>query len=68
MFLGDLFGLVLAEVSFETDDELDNYPKPPFALIDVTNDPLFTGGRLCEMTFSDLREEILPRIAADKRG
>src|SRR5690349_4903671 len=68
MFLGDLFGLVLAEVSFETDDELDNYPKPPFALIDVTNDPLFTGGRLCEMTFSDLRQEILPRIAADKRG
>ena len=68
MFLGDLFGLVLAEVSFETDHELDNYPKPPFALIDVTNDPLFNGGRLCEMTFSDLREEILPRIAADKRG
>ena len=68
MFLGDLFGLVLAEVSFETDDELDNYPKPPFALIDVTNDPLFSGGRLCEMTFSDLRQEILPRIAADKRG
>src|SRR5215475_9588803 len=24
MFLGDLFGLVLAEVSFETDEDLDN--------------------------------------------
>src|SRR5687767_15237060 len=46
MFLGDLFGLVLAEVSFETDEELDNFPKPPFALADVTNDPLFSGGRL----------------------
>ena len=68
MFLGDLFGLVLAEVSFETDEELDNYPKPPFALIDVTNDPLFTGGRLCELTFSDVREKILPRISAAKRG
>src|SRR6185295_16996064 len=68
MFLGDLFGLVLAEVSFETDDELESFAKPPFALIDVTNDPLFTGGRLCEMTFSDLRQEILPRISADKRG
>jgi len=69
MFLGDLFGLVLAEVSFESDEELANFPKPPFALIDVTNDALFTGGRLCEMTFSDLRKEILPRIAADeKRG
>ena len=69
MFLGDLFGLVLAEVSFESDEELANFPKPPFALIDVTDDALFTGGRLCEMTFSDLRKEILPRIAADeKRG
>src|SRR6185503_1937582 len=37
MFLGDLFGLVLAEVSFETDDELDNFPKTTFALAAVTN-------------------------------
>lgn len=61
MFLGDLFGLVLAEISFKTDEELDNFPKPPFALADVTNEPLFTGGRLCELTFSDLRAEISER-------
>ena len=61
MFLGDLFGLVLAEVSFETDEELDNFPKPPFALVDVTNEPLFSGGRLCELTFSDVRAEIAKR-------
>ncbi len=66
MFLGDLFGLVLAETSFETDEELDTFHKPPFSLIDVTNDPLFTGGRLCELTFADVRKEILPRIAADE--
>ena len=59
MFLGDLFGLVLAEVSFETDEELDNYRKPPFALADVTNEPLFTGGRLSELTFPEVREAIL---------
>lgn len=58
MFLGDLFGLVLSEVSFETDEELDSFPKPPFALADVTNEPLFTGGRLCELTFSDVRAQI----------
>ena len=57
MFLGDLFGLVLAEVSFETDEELDHFPKPSFALADVTNEALFTGGRLCEMTFSEIRSE-----------
>ncbi|HZN07713.1 MAG TPA: hypothetical protein VFB65_13050 [Pyrinomonadaceae bacterium] len=59
MFLGDLFGLVLAEVGFETDEDLDSFPTPPFALADVTNNPLFTGGRLCELTFSEVREEIL---------
>ena len=58
MFLGDLFGLVLAEVSFETDEELDTFPPPPFALADVTNEPLFTGGRLSQLTFSDVRAEI----------
>ena len=61
MFLGDLFGLVLAEVSFDTDEELHNFPPPPFALIDVTNEPLFSGGRLCELTFSDVRAEIAGR-------
>jgi len=58
MFLGDLFGLVLAEISFETDEDLDTFTKPPFALVDVTNEPLFTGGRLCELTFSDVRAAI----------
>ncbi|HET6852939.1 MAG TPA: hypothetical protein VFH46_11595 [Pyrinomonadaceae bacterium] len=61
MFLGDLFGLVLAEVSFETDEELDSFPTPSFALADVTNEPLFTGGRLCELTFSDVRAQISER-------
>lgn len=59
MFLGDLFGLVLAEVNFETDEELDSFPKPPFAVADVTNLELFTGGRLCELTFEDIREEMI---------
>lgn len=59
MFLGDLFGMVLAEVSFETDDELENFAKPPFAIAEVTNNKLFTGGELCQLTFSDIREEIV---------
>lgn len=61
MFLGDLLGLVLAEVSFETDEELVNFPKPAFALADVTNEELFSGGKLCELTFSDIRAAIAER-------
>jgi CYTH domain-containing protein len=59
MFLGDLFGLVLAETNFETDEELDSFPKPPFALADVTNHELFSGGRLSELTFEDIRNEVV---------
>jgi CYTH domain-containing protein len=58
MFLGDLFGLVLAEVSFETDEDLDSFPAPPFALADVTNNEIFSGGRLSELTFEDIRNEV----------
>jgi len=58
MFLGDLFGLVLAEVGFESDEELDSFAKPPFAIADVTNNELFSGGRLSELTFEDIRDEI----------
>jgi CYTH domain-containing protein len=64
MFLGDLFGLVLAETNFETDEELDSFAKPPFAVADVTNNELFTGGKLCALTFADIREEILNSVMA----
>ena len=61
MFLGDLFGLILAEVSFETAAELDVFPKPPFAIADVTKDVIFSGGKLSELTFADVRAEIQRR-------
>jgi CYTH domain-containing protein len=59
MFLGDLLGLVLAEASFDTDEEMANFAKPDFAIAEVTNNELFTGGRLSQMTFEDVRNEIV---------
>lgn len=59
MFIGDLFGLVLAETSFETDEELDRFGKPSFAIADVTNNEMFSGGKLSEMKYEDVRKEIL---------
>jgi CYTH domain-containing protein len=58
MFLGDLLGLVLAETSFETDAELSDFSKPSFALADVTDNEIFSGGKLCELTFQDIRKEV----------
>jgi CYTH domain-containing protein len=64
MFLGDLFGLVLAEVSFDTDEELEGFPQPQFALLEVTNNELFSGGKLCELKFADIREEIITLVSS----
>jgi CYTH domain-containing protein len=58
MFLGDLFGLVLAEVGFVADEDLESFPKPSFALAEVTNNEIFSGGRLSELTFEDIRNEV----------
>jgi CYTH domain-containing protein len=59
MFIGDLFGLVLAETSFDTDEELDRFPTPSFALAEVTNNEIFSGGKLSELRYEDVRKEIL---------
>lgn len=58
MFLGDLFGLVLAEVSFETDEDMKSFHQPAFAIAEVTNNEIFSGGRLSELTFEDIRREV----------
>ena len=64
MFLGGLFGLVLAEVSFDTDEDLESFSKPQFALVEVTNNELFSSGKLCELTFADIREEIMRVVSS----
>jgi CYTH domain-containing protein len=60
-FLGNLLGLILAETDFVTDEELENFTCPAFAVADVTNDELFTGGRLAVMTYDGLRAEMAKR-------
>ena len=68
VFLGALHGLVLAETEFDSDEEMDNFPLPSFAVMDVTNDPLFTGGRLVGLTADELREEIRRMPDGQKTG
>ncbi|HKP45098.1 MAG TPA: hypothetical protein VJT50_00735 [Pyrinomonadaceae bacterium] len=63
MFLGDLFGLVLAETSFDDDRQLDDFRPPAFVLAEVTNNQVFSGGQLSQLSFADVRKEIL-KLAA----
>jgi len=55
LFLGNLRGLVLAETDFDDEEELDAFPMPSFAHLDVTCNELFTGARLVELTTEELR-------------
>ena len=64
MFLGALWGLILAETSFETDEEMDSFRVPPFAVLDVTNDEMFTGAKLVELSADNIREELRRRARA----
>ena len=58
VFLGSLRGLVLAETDFETDEELDAFTPPPFAVREVTREELFTGARLAHLTADEIRKAL----------
>ncbi len=53
-FRGALEGLVLAEIELGSDEAVDTFQRPAFALADVTDDEVFTGGALCRCSFVDL--------------
>jgi CYTH domain-containing protein len=46
VFEGELAGLVLAEISFESDEELAAHAAPAFAVADVSRDERYTGAAL----------------------
>lgn len=67
IFLGPLWGLILAETEFETDEEMDNYTMPPFVLMEVTNDEMFTGASLVNLTSDDLRAALRRRASSNEQ-
>ena len=67
VFLGHLRGLVLAETDFEDDGGMDAFPPPPFALLDVSREEVFTGARLVELTPEELRAELARRAPTTTR-
>jgi len=45
-FQGELEGLFIAEAEFKTQEQLEAFVTPDFAVCEVTDDPEFTGGHL----------------------
>ncbi|HEU6446475.1 MAG TPA: hypothetical protein VFL61_15585, partial [Gaiellaceae bacterium] len=51
VFAGDLAGLILAEIGFETDHQMnEQWQLPPWVVREVSDDPRFTGGALASLT------------------
>jgi hypothetical protein len=37
---------------------MEGFRKPAFAVAEVTNNEIFSGGKLSELTFEDIRKEV----------
>jgi CYTH domain-containing protein len=61
VFLGDLWGLNLARVAFDTIEELRDFSFP-FAVLEVTDNKFFCGENLVERKFSDVQEEVAAMV------
>lgn len=58
VYLGELWGLNIANVDFADERSMTAYEAPPFAIFEVTNDPFFLGENLVEKKFEDVRAEV----------
>ena len=57
LFLGELWGLNLVRVVFETEKDFENFELPPFVIAEVTDNPFFSGENLVGKNFTDIQAE-----------
>ena len=57
VFLGELWGLNLAKVYFESLEELRKFKPPPFSILEVTENEFFFETNLIGRTFADVQAE-----------
>jgi lactoylglutathione lyase len=67
VFQGNMAGLVLCEVETGSLEELMRVEVPDYAVLEVTEDPFFTGGKLCRTTRDELTRK-LAEIGISSRG
>lgn len=58
IYLGALTGLVLAQVNFETDEEMAQFPMPDFAFREVSESEFFLSENLVKANFDDVRKVV----------
>jgi CYTH domain-containing protein len=57
VFIGPLWGLNIVRVDFGDFREMQEFEPPPFAVIEVSNMPMFLGENLVERNFEQVRDE-----------
>ena len=58
LFLGSLWGLNLAKVTFDSVEEMQAFEMPPFMVLEVTASDFFRGENLVGKSFADVQEEV----------
>ncbi|HEV7643674.1 MAG TPA: hypothetical protein VGO50_06965 [Pyrinomonadaceae bacterium] len=57
VFLGKLWGLILAQVSFKDEKEAANFSPPEFSVTDVSSNEFFRGENLVQVDFENVKKE-----------
>ena len=55
VFEGNLLSLVLTENESHSEVDISPLPVPEFAIREVTDDPLYTGGKLAELSQNEFQ-------------
>lgn len=58
IFQGELSGLVLIDVEFETETAMQQFPLPDFCLVDVTQEAFIAGGVLAGKSYTDINSQL----------
>ncbi len=58
VYLGKLWGLNIATVYFEREEDLKAFEAPDFAVFEITADEFFADANLVEMEFADIQDRL----------
>jgi CYTH domain-containing protein len=57
VFLGKLWGLILAQINFIDEKSAAGFPPPEFSVTDVSSNEFFRGENLVQVTFENVKNE-----------
>ncbi len=56
LYLGGLWGLIIASVNFEDESEMQNFAPPEFVFAEITDNEMFQGAKLVDLKFADIQK------------